>query len=269
MRQANNNSTVRMRSKGRSGEETRDCLGDLGERKREDSHIPVTPAVLSSHHGPTQRQICRIMGSVFLPPDVAHSVLRRLRRANFLLEELKQGNIQRECREEICTFEEAREAFEDNEKTRRFWAEYVRESTPAGGMETVMGGVHSLYLILPLLLVVLLVAAVVVAAWHCHSRKRSERSPSLGPSHYDAGLSVVSMDQWGREYPNGDQSELSAHSSPAYQSSANASGRASAGGDPPPSYDEAVGRADVTVETEPPPQYEDIVKATGVDISSG
>ena len=54
---------------------------------------------------------------MFLPPDVAHSVLRRLRRANFLLEELKQGNIQRECREEICTFEEAREAFEDNEKT--------------------------------------------------------------------------------------------------------------------------------------------------------
>ena len=135
-------------------------------------------------------------------------------------------------------------------------------------METVMGGVHSLYLILPLLLVVLLVAAVAITVWHCHSRKRSERSPGLGPSHYDAGLSVVSMDQWGREYHNGDQSELSAHSSPAYQSSANASGRASAG-DPPPSYDEAVGQADVTVETEPPPQYEDIVKATSVDISSG
>lgn len=208
------------------------------------------------------------MGSVFLPADVAHSVLRRLRRANFLLEELKQGNIQRECREEICTFEEAREAFEDDEKTKRFWAEYVRESTPTGGMESVMGGVHSLYLILPLLLVVLLIAAVAITVWHCHSRKRSERSPGLGHSHYDAGLSVVSMDQWGRDYHNGDQSELSAHSSPAYQSSALASGRASAG-DPPPSYDEAVGHADVHVETEPPPQYEDIVKTTSVSVSQG
>lgn len=57
--------------------------------------------------------------SVFLPADAAHSVLRRLPRANFLLEEVKQGNIQRECREEICTYEEAREAFENDEKTVR------------------------------------------------------------------------------------------------------------------------------------------------------
>lgn len=57
--------------------------------------------------------------SVFLPADAAHSVLRRLRRANSLLEELKQGNIQRECREEACTYEEAREAFENDEKTVR------------------------------------------------------------------------------------------------------------------------------------------------------
>ena len=57
--------------------------------------------------------------SVFLPADAAHSMLRRLRRANFLLEEIKQGNIQRECREEICTYEEAREAFENDERTVR------------------------------------------------------------------------------------------------------------------------------------------------------
>jgi len=30
---------------------------------------------------------------------------------------MKQGSIQRECREEICTYEEAREAFENDEKT--------------------------------------------------------------------------------------------------------------------------------------------------------
>uniref|UniRef100_A0A8K9XCT5 Gla domain-containing protein n=1 Tax=Oncorhynchus mykiss TaxID=8022 RepID=A0A8K9XCT5_ONCMY len=56
--------------------------------------------------------------SLFLPSDLANTVLRRLRRDNgYLLEEIRQGNIQRECREEICTYEEAREAFENDEKT--------------------------------------------------------------------------------------------------------------------------------------------------------
>lgn len=58
-----------------------------------------------------------LLSTVFLPPDTAHAVLRRLPRANFFLEEMKQGNIQRECREEICNYEEAREAFENDEKT--------------------------------------------------------------------------------------------------------------------------------------------------------
>lgn len=207
-----------------------------------------------------------IMGSVFLPADAAHSVLRRLRRANFLLEEMKQGDIQRECREEICTYEEAREAFENDEKTRRFWEEYVRESSPSGGLETVVGGVHSLYLIVPLLLVVFIIAAVAITVWRCHSRKRSQRSPSLGHSHHDHVLSVVSMDHWGRDFHHGDQSELSIHSSPAYPGSEITSGRGSAG-DPPPSYEEAVGHTDVQIETEPPPQYEDIVTTSASSVS--
>lgn len=208
------------------------------------------------------------MGSVFLPANAAHSVLRRLRRANFLLEEIMQGNIQRECREEICTYEEAREAFENEDKTRRFWEEYVRESSPSGGLETVVGGLHSLYLIVPLVLVVLIIAAVAISVWRCHSRKRSQRSPSLGHSHNNHVLSVVSMDQWGREYHHGDQSELSVHSSPAYPGSELMSGRGSAG-DPPPSYEEAVGHTDVQIETELPPQYEDIINDSSSRVNVG
>ncbi|XP_023581586.1 transmembrane gamma-carboxyglutamic acid protein 1, partial [Trichechus manatus latirostris] len=54
---------------------------------------------------------------VFLTGEKANSVLKRYPRANGFLEEIRQGNIERECKEEICTFEEAREAFENNEKT--------------------------------------------------------------------------------------------------------------------------------------------------------
>ncbi|XP_029551443.1 transmembrane gamma-carboxyglutamic acid protein 1-like [Salmo trutta] len=182
------------------------------------------------------------MRSVFLPSDLANTVLRRLRRDNgYLLEEIRQGNIQRECREEICTYEEAREAFENDEKTQQFWEEYVRESS---GGQQLEGRVHSLYLILPLLLV-LLISGVAITVWRCHSRKRSERNPALGHSHRDPTLSLISMDQ------------LSVNSSPADPGSEVTSTRGGRG-DPPPSYEEVVGHTDVHIETEPPP-YEDII----------
>ncbi|XP_064429982.1 transmembrane gamma-carboxyglutamic acid protein 1 isoform X2 [Mirounga angustirostris] len=57
------------------------------------------------------------MGRIFLTGEKANSVLKRYPRANGLFEEIRQGNIDRECKEEICTFEEAREAFENTEKT--------------------------------------------------------------------------------------------------------------------------------------------------------
>ncbi|TKS65480.1 Coagulation factor VII [Collichthys lucidus] len=57
----------------------------------------------------------------------ANTVLQRWRRANSgFLEEMQQGNLERECIEEICNYEEAREVFEDTDKTNQFWATYNR-----------------------------------------------------------------------------------------------------------------------------------------------
>ncbi|XP_028998615.1 coagulation factor X [Betta splendens] len=61
---------------------------------------------------------------VFLDNKEANQVLNRRRRANTFLEELKKGNMERECVEERCTWEEAREIFEDVTKTNIFWAKY-------------------------------------------------------------------------------------------------------------------------------------------------
>uniref|UniRef100_A0A8C5P924 coagulation factor Xa n=1 Tax=Leptobrachium leishanense TaxID=445787 RepID=A0A8C5P924_9ANUR len=61
---------------------------------------------------------------VFLPPENAHSLLSRIKRANTAFEELKKGNLERECREEICSYEEAREVFEDDDLTKKFWDSY-------------------------------------------------------------------------------------------------------------------------------------------------
>ncbi|CAL9698416.1 unnamed protein product [Knipowitschia caucasica] len=51
--------------------------------------------------------------------------LRSKRANSFLLEEILQGNLERECFEEICVYEEAREVFEDTHHTSMFWAQYV------------------------------------------------------------------------------------------------------------------------------------------------
>uniref|UniRef100_A0A4W5RCM1 Coagulation factor IXa n=1 Tax=Hucho hucho TaxID=62062 RepID=A0A4W5RCM1_9TELE len=55
---------------------------------------------------------------VFLSGQAADSVLRRQRRHNTgVFEEMLWGNLERECLEERCDLEEAREAFENEEKT--------------------------------------------------------------------------------------------------------------------------------------------------------
>ncbi|XP_024434701.2 coagulation factor X isoform X2 [Desmodus rotundus] len=63
-------------------------------------------------------------GSVFIKRERASTFLERVRRANTIFEELKKGNLERECLEETCSYEEAREIFEDVEKTSEFWNKY-------------------------------------------------------------------------------------------------------------------------------------------------
>ncbi|KAK5614288.1 hypothetical protein CRENBAI_004259 [Crenichthys baileyi] len=57
--------------------------------------------------------------TVFVSQQTAHVVLKRQRRYNSgrLEEILHKDNLERECKEEQCNMEEAREWFEDDEKT--------------------------------------------------------------------------------------------------------------------------------------------------------
>ncbi|XP_045076015.1 LOW QUALITY PROTEIN: vitamin K-dependent protein Z-like [Coregonus clupeaformis] len=65
-------------------------------------------------------------GRVFRPPAHASTVFLRSSEPNvFFLEEMLQGNLERECYEESCNYEEAREYFEDTPKTDTFWNVYV------------------------------------------------------------------------------------------------------------------------------------------------
>ncbi|XP_061572212.1 coagulation factor VII [Cololabis saira] len=75
-------------------------------------------AVVFGLHG------CRA-ASVFLDPAQARAVLVRTRRYNSgWFEELQRGDLNRECVEEKCSYEEAREVFEHTELTDEFWKVY-------------------------------------------------------------------------------------------------------------------------------------------------
>uniref|UniRef100_A0A8C2KGI8 Protein Z, vitamin K-dependent plasma glycoprotein b n=1 Tax=Cyprinus carpio TaxID=7962 RepID=A0A8C2KGI8_CYPCA len=73
--------------------------------------------------GATEKQLIIVMRlTVFRSRQRANVLLLRSRRANaFLLEEILQGNLERECFEERCNKEEAREYFENDQKTDVFW----------------------------------------------------------------------------------------------------------------------------------------------------
>lgn len=52
-------------------------------------------------------------------PEAAQFLRQRQRRAYQIFEETKQGHLERECVEELCSKEEAREVFENDPETVR------------------------------------------------------------------------------------------------------------------------------------------------------
>ncbi|XP_072704460.1 transmembrane gamma-carboxyglutamic acid protein 1 [Mycteria americana] len=216
-----------------------------------------------------------IMDSVFLTEDKANSVLKRYPRANTFLEELKQGDIEHECREEICSYEEAREAFENEEKTKEFWKVY---KNGLQGESNTGHTWYSFYLAFPLIIGLFVILIVIFVIWRCLFKKKMRRQSvyvhrgaheAMGDGAVADGrgplpppLSIVHSPQeemyevsgvspGGLSYTDGRSDSISTRLSNC---------------DPPPSYEEATGEISMRSETEqhldPPPQYEDIVNSS-------
>nr|XP_060624109.1 coagulation factor VII-like [Anolis sagrei ordinatus]XP_060624110.1 coagulation factor VII-like [Anolis sagrei ordinatus] len=78
--------------------------------------------------------------SVFRRKSEATQFLRIHKRANQFLEEIRSGDLERECIEEKCSFEEAKEIFKSQEKTMEFWFDY-KDLTPCKANTCKNGGV--------------------------------------------------------------------------------------------------------------------------------
>ncbi|XP_032084336.1 transmembrane gamma-carboxyglutamic acid protein 1-like [Thamnophis elegans] len=218
------------------------------------------------------------MNSVFLVEAKANSVLKRYPRANGLLEELKKGNIERECYEERCDKEEAREAFENDEKTAEFWKDYTNGLY--GGSNTGQNW-YPFYLTFPLVIGLLVVVLIIFVTWRCLFQKTAHRQ-----SMYMQSRSREDTDD--RAIPDGRNPILPSFSilhSPQ-EEMFEGSGRSPvylsyterpmgflpiemSHCEPPPSYEEVAGesstpRNESACHLDPPPQYEDIVNSISV-----
>ncbi|XP_020788878.1 transmembrane gamma-carboxyglutamic acid protein 2 isoform X2 [Boleophthalmus pectinirostris] len=55
-----------------------------------------------------------------------------------------QGNLERECMEEVCSYEEAREVFEDPTQTELFWKTYAAGYAPKVDVSGLVAGIMAL-----------------------------------------------------------------------------------------------------------------------------
>ncbi|KAM5138703.1 transmembrane gamma-carboxyglutamic acid protein 4 [Mantella aurantiaca] len=77
---------------------------------------------------------------VFKDGEDASSFLgRRLLYNQFDFEMFVPGNLERECKEEQCNYEEAREIFEDDDATMKFWKGYAKDTFTQGVKIDVVG----------------------------------------------------------------------------------------------------------------------------------
>ncbi|KAF7480436.1 transmembrane gamma-carboxyglutamic acid protein 2 [Marmota monax] len=123
----------------------------------------------------------------FLGSTEAQSFLgshRRIPRANHWDFELfTPANLERECNEEKCSWEEAREYFEDNTLTDRFWESYIYNGKGGHGRVDIAGlavGLTSGILII--------VLAGLGVFWYLHYRRSQGRGQSQQSSSQEAGL---------------------------------------------------------------------------------
>ncbi|KAM9366709.1 transmembrane gamma-carboxyglutamic acid protein 4 [Symphorus nematophorus] len=92
-------------------------------------HLACVRRLLSTHEGAQDQE-------VFVDEGDAHSFLgRHLLFNRFDFEIFVPGNLERECYEEICNYEEAREVFENIPATDEFWKKYTADKDKRGRVD--------------------------------------------------------------------------------------------------------------------------------------
>ncbi|KAG7279452.1 hypothetical protein CRUP_038225 [Coryphaenoides rupestris] len=90
-------------------------------------------------------RVIRNNNEVFLGERAAASFLSRTLLYNsWDFELVVSDSLERECREENCNYEEAREVFEDDVQTDDFWATYTNSEAPPVDVSGLVAGIIAL-----------------------------------------------------------------------------------------------------------------------------
>uniref|UniRef100_A0A8C8RWZ2 Gla domain-containing protein n=1 Tax=Pelusios castaneus TaxID=367368 RepID=A0A8C8RWZ2_9SAUR len=165
-------------------------------------------------------------GQMFLDADTAQGFLgRRLLYNHWDFELVTPGNLERECREEVCNYEEAREVFEDDAATKIFWETYPHNGK---GGSSDSPGVDVAGLVAGLVASLVLMIMIGVLVMYCVKyRAKQHRHHSVHvPLNPDVPLTCLP----------GDPKPLGPPGLPSYQEALEASGVHDA---PPPPYPRA------------------------------
>ncbi|NXM64747.1 TMG4 protein, partial [Illadopsis cleaveri] len=103
---------------------------------------------------------------------------RHLLNNRFDFEAFADDNLERECYEELCNFEEAREFFEDPHKTMDFWKEYSTKGPRIEMGDETLQKINVTGLLISLVAAgVLLVIIALIIFYCCKSRCKSRQPP--------------------------------------------------------------------------------------------
>ncbi|XP_065491258.1 transmembrane gamma-carboxyglutamic acid protein 4 [Caloenas nicobarica] len=103
---------------------------------------------------------------------------RHLLNNRFDFEAFTADNLERECLEELCSYEEAREVFEDPDKTMDFWKEYSTKGPKIKIGDEALQKINVTGLLISLVTAgVLLVIVVLIIFYCCKSRCKSRQPP--------------------------------------------------------------------------------------------
>ncbi|XP_068003974.1 transmembrane gamma-carboxyglutamic acid protein 4 [Melanerpes formicivorus] len=103
---------------------------------------------------------------------------RHLLNNRFDFEAFTADNLERECYEELCNYEEAREVFEDTEKTMEFWKEYSIKGPKIRPGDETLQKINVTGLLISLVAAgVLLVIIALLIFYCCKSRCKSRQPP--------------------------------------------------------------------------------------------
>ncbi|NXL83269.1 TMG4 protein, partial [Alectura lathami] len=103
---------------------------------------------------------------------------RHLLNNRFDFEAFTPDNLERECLEELCSYEEAREVFEDPDTTMEFWKDYSTKGPRIKTGDETIQKINMTGLLISLVAAgVMLVIIGLLIFYCCRSRCKSRQSP--------------------------------------------------------------------------------------------